>query len=1065
MKYKMPAILRRTSFTWWLFIFIVLIIFKIGTCGNSVAVANTYAVWGNFTNTLILPPGTNPPVEVSTSATFFGGHVLPYDNPDVPTDGTYKLVSSSFGQVVSKEIPYPGFEDETRNNTLKKLYYDHADDSEGNAKADAAFRYKALLYSGSGKDVSAQFKKMEDYWTNEERERAFVAANSIRDALVYSPNDNGLRNALLDIYYDIAVAEVSLANERLVAVERCALGIDVGAPELPPGETTISTEISLLDEIVFGSEDSVPAYDNALENYFSLLTDPMGIDISRVTSSETNMPFGYYLFKEEVPQRSLYAPSYDDPNDNTSDLKPVIDDGTGNSALLFTGFKDLVLLFQIERDLSQASAKLAKLYALRGTAKDIQRANNIIRDIQQRSYTEGAILNGLIKDMNQIDEYSGLGAAHGGWAQALSSLSGVKAFLEGKANPLGLDKDFLALVQKKPSAGYDDTFGYFAKTLMDDKDGPLQDAYKKWQDAVAQYQKVMENRDTIAQYLTDNRSRYENRLLEITGASSMDDPEYKTPWDNTGSEIYQQIQNINLAKLKINKNTQEIANLNKQIEIEIERQGKEHGINNLIEDTYIDYGNKRAHIIEEISYITAIQKASDAIARGTESWLVSLGAGTVGGAINAAIQYGGDIHKGQLEAQKERYAAQQSANITYLNDNISAANSEAHVKTLFLGMSVLAIESQEAAIQLAQEMGKLQALYNEKAYLESRWKEDDAKLGDRYYADPSHRMILDKYILDASYAFDIAQVWVFMMARALEYKCIPYDKESKTIKVVTQPNTNKVSYSPNTAFFLRNANELKDMAVQLKTYDSTHKLGERFGTQFVKFSLREDFLGFKRVDKNDNTRYYADPLTGEIVDALTAFRSYLKDPKRHGVPKDPNMAKAFSEVVHIEFNTAKSNRQSTFFSPLRWNEKINYISVKINTTDPIDQVAVWLEQSGTGYIRTKEGGIVDPQNPDQLIGEEMIAYPIQFFDHDAYNINKWHKKESFGLGINAMISKDPDAEPESYKKEEFSDFTPAVSTWVLEVPLKTKEGDIILKTENISDIEIWFYNNYYSRLN
>jgi len=60
---------------------------------------------------------------------------------------------------------------------------------------------------------------------------------------------------------------------------------------------------------------------------------------------------------------------------------------------------------------------------------------------------------------------------------------------------------------------------------------------------------------------------------------------------------------------------------------------------------------------------------------------------------------------------------------------------------------------------------------------------------------PLTRMILDQRIIDSDFAFDEAQLWVFIMARALDYKwntSVVADYSGKT-------------YTANTIFALRNA--------------------------------------------------------------------------------------------------------------------------------------------------------------------------------------------------------------------------------------------------------------------
>jgi len=354
-------------------------------------------------------------------------------------------------------------------------------------------------------------------------------------------------------------------------------------------------------------------------------------------------------------------------------------------------------------------------------------------------------------------------------------------------------------------------------------------------------------------------------------------------------------------------------------------------------------------------------------------------------------------------------------------------------------MHTLAIESQQAAVMLTQEMGRLQALVDEKAHLEARWKEAKKDLGTRYFADPSHRIIMDQYIIDSDFAFQEAQFWVYVMARALDYK-------RNTRFTATFGGR---TYTSSSVFALRNAQELVEMAIALWTYDETSNIGDRQGTQFVRFSIREDFLEYRRMDENGDPASYPDPMTGEDVDAITAFRSHLRQ-------KSVN-----DQEVILEFNTVRSNFGDTFFSNRRWNEKIKWISVRINADGFLGlDVMVDLEQSGTAFVRNAAQGTPDPDHPDRLVGE-MTGYPVWYWYMD--NEGNWASKDTFGFGINAVVNEHSNAPPESYQKREFHEMSPAVTKWVMKVPLKNSMGWKILDVDEISDIEIWFYNYYHAR--
>ncbi|WP_295450104.1 hypothetical protein [uncultured Thiodictyon sp.] len=67
------------------------------------------------------------------------------------------------------------------------------------------------------------------------------------------------------------------------------------------------------------------------------------------------------------------------------------------------------------------------------------------------------------------------------------------------------------------------------------------------------------------------------------------------------------------------------------------------------------------------------------------------------------------------------------------------------------------------------------------------------------------------------------------------------------------------------------------------------------------------------------------------------------------------------------------------------------------------------------------------------------------------------------MSINAVIARDPEAPVESLRKKEFREFSPAVSSWTLEVPTIHSSNQPILDLNKVSDIEIWFYNYYLDR--
>ena len=1058
------------------------------------------ATRGNFRNTL-KQPGPNPDVNISTSATIFGGHVKtsPDANGDPvePASSGYRLVQSAYGQMVARSNPYQNFERDAIDRAQKLLYYEKGDSDEQSEyhRELAAFRYKALLYSRSGNAVAAQFNTMNDFWGIEERQRADLAAALVRNALTYAPKNRALWDALLDIYYDIAVAEQTYANQRMVDVAKTRLGTPVGVI-LPPGEFLITAEIKLLAGSPTESIAPVSSlFEAALQPYFDLLKDPLGVNTSDVDSSiPYDMPFGYYIFLKSQPGRSLLAPSFKDTDGET---KPVIADD-GEPAVLYAGYKDLALLFEIQGRATQAAARLARQYALRSapspTPGDIQLGKEVVQQAQQTAYTDGSILDGVYETLLAAHHppappQSGLNEARANWGAAIADLSGVKSFLEGEANPLGVDESFLGLVQTTlpgQLAAFNDSYNYFESQLLQGGItplGPLGDAKASYDTAILQFEKWQQNLTAIRQDLQSQRAIFTDRLRQIVGSEYSEevDDVYNFPFHptNSGGEIFVQKLSIDRARLAIERNSQEIANLQQQIEHEIERRGKEKNVANLIADTYIHYGNKQARLTEEIAAINAVQQAANnvtsAINAESETGIAApfRGVGANAYLINAAVQAGAELRKGELQAKKERLAAKERADVVYLNDRVADANSEARVKDLLLGMNTLAIESADAALAMQQEISRMAALVAEKNHLEKRYKGAQDELAEQWYANPAHRILTDQYLLEADMKFDLAQFWVFVMWRALEYKwnvsqnSSPPRPEDTPLLIPFGGKT----YSLRTVFALRNAAELLEMVKAMHQYDAfTSLIGTRFGENFKKFSLREDFLGFKKFDSKGNKQYYPDLFDPtKRLEAEKAFQQYMIYIAEHAPPHvDPETGQVdrlgnYSEIVRVEFSTNRTSSDGVFFSPDRWDEKIKELAVKLDGGATTTQQVVYLEMAGTAYLRNKKRGVPGP-TPDTVINE-MTAYPPRFwtsFTAPGTGNNIWKSRSTFGFVIDANITTDPDLPPGAQKTALFHEMPPAVSKWVLEIPIRDHDNVTVIDLTTLRDVQIWFSNYYFT---
>lgn len=93
--------------------------------------------------------------------------------------------------------------------------------------------------------------------------------------------------------------------------------------------------------------------------------------------------------------------------------------------------------------------------------------------------------------------------------------------------------------------------------------------------------------DEIQEQFDQSTVSYEFRLFEIVGALPGTPNYSEDPTTNPGSELDQQFRSIELARLRIERNSTEINNLYKEVQIERERAGS-------IQNIRIKYGEAQA---------------------------------------------------------------------------------------------------------------------------------------------------------------------------------------------------------------------------------------------------------------------------------------------------------------------------------------------------------------------------------------------------------------------------------------------------------------------------------------
>jgi hypothetical protein len=678
---------------------------------------------------------------------------------------------------------------------------------------------------------------------------------------------------------------------------------------------------------------------------------------------------------------------------------------------------------------------------------------------QRYLLVNGGLIDGIFPDLETEEETdSGLDTAVAGYRAALGDLAALLSLIGGDSTPLGFDRNFLMLVQKfqGQDPGLFDSFNSI-KDWLEPTPASSQLRFARDRQAVAlkSYVDFRQNFDEVQEQYEQSTISFEFRLFEITGARP-GEPAYDTPQNNEGSEIWQQMQSIDLARLRIRRNQTEIDNLHREVSIEISRAAN-------VQNAVINYGNRQAKLTEEIGHLRAAQAAAQAYASAFSIEKLNP-VNIFFNAVNAGVQTGGELAISQKEAQKERLAAGEKA-------QIEGIDSRARVQTLWLGMRTLVIDSQEAKILMKQEVGRLAQLMREKYELERRIRERDANIARRYYADPIHRLNSNYDILVANLAFDSAHKWLFFMSRALEYKWnVPFAHTH-----------NGIAWNAGSVFKCRNGDELYALYLAMLDFDAQIEGTRIKGDFFDWFSVRDDFFGYRQLGDLGETLSYLDPETGESVSGIEMFRRRLK---RDFLDSQGQ--------IRLRFSTVRQIPGGSFFRGARFLEngqvdpaqrglyldKIRWMKIRLpgNHTTFNNVINGSLTYGGSSFIRNEQPGTIHPERPDRVVNE-FTEYSTRYWFRAGQQTGSlpgvnnipdvWRFRESLSWP-SAQMRKDsgprlegseqnPDVLPSVLQIDAFRERSVAATDWQMIIPTRDL-GTTILSIDQLDDVEIYFYH-------
>lgn len=1004
-----------------------------------------------------------------------------------PTDGSVSLTEASFGQPFSAYL-FQNEGGETGTYAAQVvaqvrsvLYPPHGSTRAEVQSSGTAFRYKWLLFSPSDgeTDVTSHFENMDAWFGDPERALADEQILVLRDALAVSPLDTGLRDQLLECYYDLAIAEMQFAKKRLASLAAKHLGFELTSP-------------FIIDEEIAIYESLVELEKGVLEKYAELLSTPIeGVDPNDFDSRErVGTPMGLYTFVHQQPYRNIIASEY--ATDTGYELIPDYDPEThsviprADNLVLFAGYKDYITLLDVMGQYIQHNAELARLRGMRQAPNDLTKARNAISQIQEATATDFMLLQCLF-EFTPENEPEGVAASVAGVQSALADLTNVRSFINGTANVLGLDPNFLLLVQGANLAGgYNnesfDILYDLLKGLLKGDNQPLGDALAKLDTARTEYDNFQASVDQVLGELADIDISYRERYVQITGYQIDEVPGFQgMPKANSGCEL----ELVEQSMASLNTRNATLRTLSHEITESVARAREglslAEGLDRKVDEAQNQYINTTSPIYTDLIIASSVSAAADAAyntiadaaAAATEGFGASSAVIAVAGAANTIAQTATTVIIGERERDLD-YAAIAYSSFQQKVDNALTVNQarqelgvalrEQHSNTL---------ETTDNLLALSQAQAQRSALFAELRRLEATRKRLDLGVRTSYYANPIHYIRAENALILADAAFRNAQRWIFYTQRALEYK---WQQRFTRAEVSGQGIR---TFDSGTVFKLRNASELNDLLTQLKAWNDDRVLEDSGSRRTSFISMRDDVIAPNPNRLNLTLSLRTDP--GVRVDLET--QQVL--PTVEFFQRELGRSLDGSGNLVIDFDTTQlDTRQADFFigpnystspmSPGEWRDKIVYLKVNIVATDGTTIPANYsgsLTYGGQTFFRTRIPPCPDrsvnlPAGEVQDIPGEFLTAPFRFFSSANYDnvfVSQDTQTSPITAAYTGATAKSPTGEEilgETYQVNAFNQRSVAATRWRLILIAPPGGWDL----SKITDIELIVRHNSSIRL-
>lgn len=1015
------------------------------------------------------------------------------------------LTESSFGQPFSTWYPSDTWASETIAAVKSALYPDvtPATTRDGIQNGGKPFRYKWLMFSGNGlTDVTAfDATSIAGWFTAADRTVIEAQIGVLKDAVAASPLDTSLRNMLLDVYYDLAVAEMQAVKPKLAELARLRLGLTA----LPQGKFIIDEEIRIYEEIVAGIA-------TAVQQYAGLLRDPWpGIDPGMFDTrpGAAGTPMGRYVFIRQQPARNSTPSQYASAT-GIHELPELDNNGNavpGTARVLFNGYKDLKMLWDIIGQSLQHQTELARLRGVRQAPGDLARAREMLNtartetggDLQQiRNWFPElfpANYNSLgTVERNQVDlllQQSGVLASESAIQNGRNEILGTQAFLNGSANLLGYDPGFLLLVQDPTSAGresYD-----VLKDMLVGNNKPLTVAIDKLGTEVPRtgskglYLDFQEKVERVADDIDAAEEALADRYLAITGFEPDESPGFDPSTLNAkpGSELDGVKRTIaaldSQAALRADITTQ-LNELTKKAAGDA-KDGTAVAalaVAEARETALLAAGNAYKATTRPLYEVKLGWAAGAAASQGAyETWTESTEVGRAivsGGAVNVITAIAGAANTAiQSAAAAEIIKQERDIDYAAIDFTLATESVDAALVVNQARQELEALKREQIANNMsadADNSARAQAVAQRTALiaeLDRIGKKRDAGVSairKKSYADPISYYRAEAALIDADESFRTAQRWMFYTLQALEYKWHARFATTQGSK----------SWDSSSVFKARNAAELNDLLTQMNNWDAI-RVSQTTSSPVIltRISLLEHILARNPNRNNDDP---ADPGTRvegtspnlTAVSTLQFFRNRLDELRDAGgnlvIPLSTAIGSQLTDQIDGNFFIGATYNQDNSIAPGFWREKIQYVKVNVIADDAPASPRPYagnLTYGGTVYFRTRVPPCADRRvlgtTLEDQAGELMVS-PFRFWVSPDFSQNFVAASEqtvsipvAYGQNTGLNPGSGTDLLSDSYRINAFSGRSIAASGWKLRIN-KTQSDGRQVDPSRIRDIEI-----------